>query len=194
MWSSIVAAGSVKLISKPAHPTNYSLTKRKPTLIVIHSTEGHEGSGSTDANVAAGIAVAKAGKSFHYVVDADSATQCVPDELTAWHARKTGNARGIGVEICGTAKQTRAQWLDTASLATLNNAARLIADLCVRHGIPPVVLGAEELKRNLSGITTHAAVSAAWGESTHWDPGPDFPLDEFVRAVADATAAVPGPA
>lgn len=36
------------------------------------------------------------------------------------------------------------------------------------------------------GITTHAYVSRAWKQSTHWDPGPGFPFHEFVAAVAKA--------
>lgn len=178
--------------TQPAAAVNYSPAKRKPTLIVLHSTEGREGDGNTDANVAAGIAVAKpAGQrtSFHYVVDADSATRCVPDELTAWHCGRTGNARGIGIEICGSAKQTRDQWLDATSLATLCNAARLTAELCDIHQIPPVLLDAQALLAGRHGITTHAAISEAWKESTHWDPGPNFPLEAFVDAVAEALLA-----
>jgi N-acetyl-anhydromuramyl-L-alanine amidase AmpD len=177
----------LRIRAQPADPANYSRARREPRLIVLHSTEGREGDGATDANVAAGIARPKpAGQrtSFHYVVDADSATRCVPDTLTAWHCGKTGNQLGIGIELCGSAKQTRDQWLDDASRRTLGIAARLVADLCREHRIPLRYLSAFDLN-HLSpwGITTHAAISEAWRESTHWDPGPDFPIDLFMAAV-----------
>lgn len=189
----ISAPNTVTVRVQLAAAVNWSHAKRAPGLIVIHSTEGREGDGATDANVAAGVAVAKpAGRrtSFHYVVDADSVTQCVPDINIAWHAGHTANLIGIGVELCGTAKQTRAEWLDATSVRTLGNAARLIADLCARHKIPPVYAGAVALQTtNPRGITTHADVSVAWRESSHWDPGPNFPIAEFIDAIQ---CAMPG--
>jgi len=170
-----------------ADPVNYSRMRRNPTLIVLHSTEGGEGDGATDDNVAAGIAKPKpAGKrtSFHAVVDGDSVTLCVPYMLTAWHAGHTANLIGIGVEICGRASQTRDQWLDDVSARTLGIAARLVAELCVEFRIPTTYLDAVALNAGVPrGITMHRDVSAAWRESTHTDPGPGFPIAEFITAV-----------
>lgn len=186
------APGALTIHERPAHLTNYSRAPRRPgepSLVVIHATHGAEGQGPIDLNVAAGIAKAlPSGKrvSFHYAVDADSAVRCVPDLALAWHAGKTGNARGIGVEICGRADQTRAQWLDGVSLRTLSNTARLVASLCLAHTIPPVLLDVPELLAGHRGITTHHRVSLAWGESHHWDPGVGFPLVDFVVAVSSA--------
>jgi len=165
---------------------NYSAAVRLTTqAIVLHCTDGCEGA-SKDDDVAAMFAAGDLAKrrSCHYVVDADSVTRCVPDALTAWHCGKHGNAVAIGIELCGRASQTRAQWLDGFSLPTLQIAARLVADLCAVHGVPPVVLDSEGLRTGRRGITTHASVSAAWGETTHTDPGEGFPLADFVAAVA----------
>ena len=94
---------------------------------------------------------------------------------------------GIGVELCGRADQTREQWLDQSSLPMLCIAARLVAQLCLVHQIPPRLLSRDELRRVTPGITTHAAITDAFhGETTHSDPGAGFPLAEFVLAVKTA--------
>lgn len=187
---SIVAVPApLVLKSVPAHPANYARVARRPTFIILHCTDGHEGySKDFDEAVAISKPLSKGKqRSFHYVVDGNSATQCVEDRWIAWHARSRGNAVGIGVELCGRAAQTRSQWFDTVSLATMNIAARLCADLCERWSIPPIAVTTEGLLRGVAtGITTHAAVSKAWKQSTHWDPGPGFPFDDFVEAVASA--------
>lgn len=171
-----------------ADPANYSKARRNPTGIVIHATHGAEGPNKDFDEAFAISKPLPVGKkrSFHYVCDSNSATRCVPDLLTAWHCGHTGNARYIGIEICGRADQTRDQWLDAVSLATLNIAARLCVDLCREHKIPPVLIEVPGLVANARGITTHAMVSAAWHESDHWDPGPNFPLQDFVEAVRRA--------
>lgn len=190
----VIVAAPVPLQVKvrPAWPANYSQAKRKqPTIIVIHATDGHEGIAQDD-NVAAMFARAfvppEKPRSAHYVVDTDSVTRCVPDLLTAWHCGHTGNARGIGIELCGSAGQTREEWLDSLSLPMLQLAARLCADLCKTHGILPAVVNDRGLLGNQTGITTHAFVTKAWAETTHSDPGPGFPLAAFVSCVARSMA------
>lgn len=176
----------LRIKSKPADPANYSKVRRERVqFICLHATDGVEGPRKDDDEAAAIAKPLAHGKeqSFHYVVDSDSATRCVPDLLTAWHAKRTGNLRSIGVEICGRANQTRAQWADPVSLATLGIAVRLVADLCQEHALPTCYLDADQLRLGARGISTHAQVSVAWKESNHWDPGPHFPMTEFVAAV-----------
>lgn len=182
----IVAAEVLTIASIPAHPSNYDRATRSPSLIVLHATDGCE---STHADIDGAHEIAKAlpkgsKKSWHYIVDADSAVVCVPDEHIAWHAGHHANQIGIGVEICGRANQSRDAWYDPTSHATLCNAARLVAGLCIRWNIPALMLDASALARGAGrGITTHAACSECWHESDHSDPGPNFPLLEFVHAV-----------
>lgn len=187
----ITAVASLgRVMSRPAHGSNYSRARREPRMVVLHCTQGAEGCGAVDANVAAMWARPDVRTSAHYVVDADSVTHCVPDMLIAWHAGHTANLLGIGVEICGWAEQTRAEWLDAMSLSTLCRAARLVADLCAEYRIPVVYLDDVALNtQRPHGITTHADVSRAWRESSHWDPGSGFPVTDFVGAVAVAVAA-----
>lgn len=185
----IVATPDKLLVFKsiPAHQSNYSRVVRIPTIIVLHCTDGCEGT-HKDEDEAIDISKPGKGKSFHYSVDADSVVQCVKDDYTAWHARGKGNALGIGIEICGRADQSRADWFDAISLPTLNNAARLCARLCQAWNIPAKVINDRGLLNEESGITTHQFVSSAWKQSTHYDPGPGFPLGAFVQAVATALA------
>lgn len=190
----IVAAFGYQLKIRPASRTNYSDVKRVlPSVIVLHCTDGCEGTTKDDDTAAMFAGPLEKRRSAHYVVDADSITRCVPDLCTAWHSGHHGNAIGIGIELCGRADQTRAQWLDVFSLPTLSLAARLSADLCGAYKIPPVIVNDLALRAGASGITTHAYVSRAWKESDHYDPGPDFPLTGFVAAVAKAMSTLPGP-
>jgi N-acetyl-anhydromuramyl-L-alanine amidase AmpD len=185
----VAAPGPLVIREQLAHPANYSAYVRPSTqAIVIHCTDGCEGGGHKDSDVAAMFQDPKLTphRSAHYVVDADSCTLCVPDALIAWHGGHHGNAATIGVELCGRASQTREQWLDATSLATLQIAARLVADLCARYKLPAAVINDEALVAGARGITTHAFVSAAWKQSSHYDPGPGFPLIDFVSAVAKA--------
>lgn len=180
----VAVPGPLMIKRQPAHPSNFSAHPRlSPGIIVLHCTDGHEGYTKDDDVAAMFGRVLDKPRSSHYVIDADSCTRCVPDLMTAWHCGHTGNALGIGIELCGGASQTRAEWLDTQSLATLNIAARLIADLCHGYNIAPRVVNVRDLLAGRSGITTHSIVSVAWKESSHHDPGPGFPLGALVMAV-----------
>jgi hypothetical protein len=46
-----------------------------------------------------------------------------------------------------------------------------VRGICERWDIPVQQLNASDLLAGKRGITTHAAVSAAWKKSTHVDPG-----------------------
>jgi hypothetical protein len=157
-------------------------------LIVLHSMEAAEA-----ANTAENVADWFAGKrgpaprtSCHYCVDSDSVIGCVPPDRIAWHA-PGANAHGIGIEHAGYARQTRAQWLDDYSLSMLSLSASLTAWLCTRFGIPILFIGAEHVRRGWRGITTHAEVTRAFPEKgSHTDPGPFFPMSDYLRSVVEA--------
>lgn len=156
-------------------------------LIVLHCMEAPEA--STTAEWCAGYFAGSRGPapqaSAHYCVDDDSIICCVPPERVAWHA-PGANHNGIGIEHAGYARQSRAQWLDDFSLRMLSLSAQLTAWLCRRFTIPLQFVVADHVKLGGRGITTHAEVSKAFGKSTHWDPGPHFPVGEYLRMVADA--------
>lgn len=183
---SLIAAPAPLVVKQlPAALSNYSRVVRTPSNIILHCTDGHEGlTQDTDGATEISKPLPKGTeKSFHYIVDGDSVTQCVEDQYVAWHARKRGNAIGIGIEMCGRANQTREQWFDPISLATMRLTARLCADLCIRHSLPATLVKADGLLQDMKGITTHNFVAQAFKQSDHFDPGPNFPLDEFIEAV-----------
>lgn len=159
------------------------------SLIVLHCMEYPETATTAEwcADFFAGRRGMTAPKaSAHYCVDADSIVCCVPRDRIAWHA-PGANRHGIGVEHGGFARQTRMQWLDDYSLSMLHLSARLVAWLCSAHKIPPRFVAAEQLRRGAPGITTHAEVTRAWPErGTHWDPGPHFPINDYVAWVDEA--------
>jgi N-acetyl-anhydromuramyl-L-alanine amidase AmpD len=174
---------------------NYTRGRVKPIRrIVIHTMEAPEAA-HTAAIVAKWFGGPKAPKaSAHYCVDHDEVIRCVADADTAWHA-PGANADGIGIELAGTARQTAAQWADMYSNGVLVQAAALVADLCEQHKIPIVRIGVDELRSGAAGICGHVDVSRAFGKSTHWDPGPNFPWDRFIDMVREracvATVSVP---
>lgn len=157
---------------------------RSIDLIVLHTMEMAEDADAAE-NCAAWFRSPAARASAHYCVDADSIVQAVRDQDVAWHA-PGANHDGIGIELAGRARQTRAEWADRYSTAMLERAAELTAGLCRRHEIPVAWLHAADLKAGKRGLTTHAAVSAAFKRSTHTDPGAAFPFERLLGLVRTA--------
>lgn len=158
--------------------------------IVIHYTAGAER--NTSAEDGGVIDQNRTdGTSTHYFVDSDSVVQCVLTSDRANAARYKGNRLGIQYELCGTV-QTRAQWLDAASLPTLKNAARQVARDCRKYGIPVRRLSVAETRAawydfpaGPKGIVGHVDCTYAYPEDggDHTDPGPQFPWDVFLDMV-----------
>lgn len=164
--------------------------RRNPTtLLVVHDMEAPE-KGTTAENVAdyfhRGPADAK-GKpikaSAHTCIDSDSIVPCVRETDIAY-AAPGANHNGIQMELAGYARQSRDEWMDAYGLAMLSAgrpAAWYVRDVCGRLGIPLVV--ADLTLSVPRGITTHAAVTKQYGQSTHTDPGPNFPMAWFLEQV-----------
>lgn len=160
--------------------------------IVIHYTAGSERPDSAE-NGAAYDQKRTDGTSAHYFVDQNSIVQCVLTADRANAARHKGNRLGIQYELCGT-QQTRAQWLDAASGATLRLAAFQVARDCIRYGIPARRLSVAETRRawrewpdGPRGIVGHVDCTLAYPEDggDHTDPGTAFPWDIFLPLVQD---------
>jgi N-acetyl-anhydromuramyl-L-alanine amidase AmpD len=158
--------------------------------IVIHYTAGAERSTSAEDGAAYDRRRTD-GTSTHYFVDQNSIVQCVLTKDRANAARHRGNRLGIQYELCGTA-QTRAQWLDAASLATLKLAAKQVARDCLKYDIPARRLTVAETRAawtkfpaGLKGIVGHVDVTNAYPEDggDHTDPGTGFPWDVFLDLV-----------
>ncbi len=163
---------------------------KKVMFIVIHYTAGSERSTSAEDGAAYDQRRTD-GTSTHYFVDRDSVVQCVLTKNRANAARSKGNRLGIQYELCGTV-QTRAQWLDAASLPTLHNAAKQVARDCKKYGIPVRRLSVAETRRAWTdfpngpkGIVGHVDCTNAYPEDggDHTDPGPQFPWADFLDMV-----------
>lgn len=169
---------------KPKHYTKGPRTE-PITQIVIHTMESQE-KPNTAETVAAWFAGPTAPKaSIHWCVDNNSAVLCLLDEDIAWHAgRWQVNARSLGVEIAGTARQTPAQWDDRYSQQTLRRAAKIVAAWCDLYDIPVRRLTPEQVRQNKKGICGHIDVTKGYDvHGGHTDPGKNFPWEEFLELV-----------
>lgn len=147
--------------------------------IVIHSTVSPCRAGQAE-KTAAYFRSEKAGGSAHYAVDPYEVVQCVFDSVIAWHAPP--NAHSLGVELCEYPAPTMDRWREAEHRLLFRRAAKLVAELCLAYDIPPYFVGPMGLRLGRKGVTTHASVSKAFGQSSHWDPG-SWPRRAFMRAV-----------
>jgi hypothetical protein len=184
---------------KPPSPDYYGPPARqsgngnKPIhRVVIHSTVSPCEPGGA-RNIAAYFRSNTAGGSAHYVVDPTETVQAAYDSVVCWHAPPNSNS--IGIEMCdipgpvpngppARLQQLRRswRWVKPNQQAMLRRTARLTARLCLAYDVPVRYVGPRALRAGKHGITTHAAVSQAWHQSTHWDPG-FWPRAEFMLLV-----------
>ena len=162
--------------------------RAKPLWVVIHATHGAEGTGKArdGATELATLPDTAVKRSAHAIIDTADVVQCVPWECEAWHAGAHANRYGEGIELCGSADQTRDQWFDAASLPMLGLAAHVVRWRCEALAVPMVARTADELRKFIPGITTHAEIAKAFpADTTHYDPGPHFPLAELLAAASE---------
>lgn len=162
--------------------------------VTVHQTQGSEGSTSAEAG-AAYNRVRPDSVSCHVIVDTDTALRQVLDKDTAFSAYPKGNALGIHVELCHLGAWDLAEPNDAA---TFNNAADVVAQLCVAHAIPAVHLTVAQVRAawydavKPRGICGHYDVTRAYPEDggSHTDPDisggqpTGFNWAEFIRRVA----------
>lgn len=166
------------------------------TRVVIHSTVSPCQPGGRH-DIAAYFRSEASGGSAHYVVDPVGAVQVVGDHTIAWHAPP--NAHSFGIEMCDIpgplpgdhfipavwkAARRTWRWRRPNQQAMLHVTAQLAAHLCASYGIPVRWVTVAGLRRGEHGVTTHANVSRAFRQSTHWDPG-FWPRRRFMRLVRD---------
>lgn len=160
-----------------------------PPWIVLHDTEGPGHLGvdddrATAASNAAYFANPEAKVSTQLVVDNTGACyRCVADDQIAWGAGAV-NPQALQIEMAApvgaAVGRTREDWL--AQDVLLDTAAAHVAHWCDLYDIPAVFVTGDDMLLGARGITTHAEVTKAFGGS-HIDPGPTFPIDEFIAMV-----------
>ncbi|MFF4417110.1 N-acetylmuramoyl-L-alanine amidase [Streptosporangium sp. NPDC001559] len=167
-----------------------------PRRIVIHATcPGVGYPAASKKGAASGTAkyfqMVSSGGSAHYVYDSSRDEQhCVPDRVIAWHAPP--NSRSIGIEICGEATYTRQQWLSPEVWPAVEEAAARTRELCLRFDLPMRKLSVAQVRAGAEGVCGHVDVSAAFRQTDHSDPGPNFPWSEFMGLVnAEKPAPIP---
>jgi len=178
------------------YPRSYTKGRaRAPQYVTLHYTAGSEGPSSAE-NGAAYDKTRTDGTSCHVFTDSYG-LPCreLPDGDRAHTALWHGNEIGIHIEICGT-RQSRAQWLDDTSYATLRRTAALVADICKRNGFPHKRLSVDETRaayygasgKRPKGINDHNTITLAYPEDggSHTDVGDEFPWDVFMDLLAEA--------
>ena len=165
----------------------------KVRLIVIHTMETPESFGRAKqvANWFAGATAPDA--SAHYCIDNKDVINTVKEEDTAWAVGQYDiNQASISIELAGSASQTSSQWKDAYSMAELQLAAKLCAQLCKKYNIPVVKLPALSLKTG-TGLVGHMDVTTAYAiQGGHTDPGKNFPWVDFINMVKKESSLLGG--
>lgn len=176
-------------------PFRSSSGNNKPiNRIVIHSTVSPcQPGGARD--IAAYFRSNQARGSAHYVIDPAESVQVTYDSVIAWHAPP--NQHSLGFEMCDIpgpvpdeprrsarwkALRRAWRWILPAQQRMLRRTAREVAQAALAYDVPIAFLHVDDLRQGRRGITTHANVSEAFHQSTHWDPG-WWPRRRFMRLV-----------
>jgi N-acetylmuramoyl-L-alanine amidase CwlA len=171
-------------------PNRHGGASNKPIRrIVIHATV------SPCAKDAPGIARyfkrTDRAASAHYVVDSRKTIQALYDSFVGYHAPP--NEHSLGVELCcDLSNEGKGHWGRRNHRRMLRRAAALVAGLCLAYDVPVRHLNGRELRSGKHGICGHSDVRDAWGQTTHWDPGPHFPWDDFLRMVRQEVDKIQG--
>lgn len=175
-------------------------TNKPIRRIVIHATAGAEPGvkGAAKGTVSYSKSTTRA-SSFHYVADAAGSLQYVYDSLVAYHDGT--NTHSLGYELCcSLSNEGKGHWARPDHQAMLKVAAADIAGLCLAYSIPVRRLTPTEIREDKMGLCGHVDMRDAYpSHTTHWDPGPHFPWDDFLALIRDEVdarthpAPVPGP-
>lgn len=174
-------------------PANHSgENNHPPTLVVIHSavTDCRPGMAR---KLGTWNRDGTTGGSWHYATDPAEAIQCSYDRFVCWAAPPNGHTLHIEMAdrpvpaptLTGKALQlakSRWRWNDAPHRLMLQITAELTAQLCLAYDLPPRYVGPIGQRAGRKGWTTHAARTAAFGQSTHWDPG-FWPRRRFAKLV-----------
>lgn len=163
-------------------------------LLVVHDMEAPEATTTAEAVARYFAQLPSSNKaSAHYCHDSDSDVQCV-DDMDVAYAAPGANHDGLHFELAGYARQTAAEWADPYSAATIARCAVLLAAKATQYGLPVEYLDVAAVKAGRKGITTHRVISEAYKQSTHTDPGPNFPMARLIELVKYHQAPPPPPA
>lgn len=142
--------------------------------VCLHTTENAAG---TPAENIANYQLTSQTGSYHVLVDSTGKRlRENTDDWITWSTGNKGNNILLHLSFVFRAGSTRAQWL--AQDKMLRAGASVVAHWCKTYRWPVRQVNVN----GLPGITTHDA-TRVWGGTDHWDPGPNFPWDVFLRYV-----------
>lgn len=127
-----------------------------------------EGSDPTAENVARYFSTTDRPASAHVCIDADSTVECLPDEVTAFHA-KDGNSNGLGVEQ----GWGHLDWGKNPArdLQVIALSAKWHAPRVKRYDVPLQRVTAAQWNGGVKGFIDHSRLDP----TRRLDPGPNFP-------------------
>lgn len=156
---------------------NYSSRNgAKVIWVAIHTTEG-----IMDANDLGYYWQRITNGSSHAGCDSTKTKTYVDTAYASW-TLLNGNSRSVNMEICGWAKWTREEWLGPHR-GRLVQAANWARQMCDKFGIPKRYIGAAGVAKGEAGIIGHVDYTNGAKDGNHWDPGPGFPWDVFIKIV-----------
>lgn len=125
------------------------------------------------------------GSGYHAVTDGQGGYIQVADATAGPYSAPPLNATWWHICMPGYAKQTRQEWLDVISMNHIKGVANFVVDKWHEDGQtwPLAFIFADLLLKNYHGYTSHAQVSLAWHQTTHTDPGPNFPWDVLEQEI-----------
>lgn len=161
---------------------------------VAHSMEAPE-KGETAESTARFFANGSGGRpsSADWCFDSNSGVECVKPEDEAYHAPPASHWTR-GYEHAGYARQTAADWHDPFSWAMLQLSGAKLGEESRQFGFPLVYLDQDDLRAGkIDGVTMHNDVSQVFHQSQHWDPGPGFPMAEWLEIAKNGAHTVAPP-
>jgi N-acetyl-anhydromuramyl-L-alanine amidase AmpD len=152
--------------------------------VVIHTTEGWSGGAKTFQRT-------DRSASTHYGIERSGlVTQMVNEKDRAWHAGSSVNDWAIGIEHAGFADDRAIGKYLGFSEEQLNASAKLVASILKRYQLPPTrahVFGHAEAGRCKGEPDAKPGRprlgSTHGGKSCHYDPGPHWDWDRYMKRV-----------
>lgn len=133
--------------------------------------------------------------SWHYNVDSTTIVQSLDERYIGRHTGASAtNDRSLGIEMCVYMPSSEGGWKEGYTKQVFDKTAELTHDLCSRHNIPMLGLTASQLRSGDKGVISHNLSRVVYGGTTHVDPGPFFPWQEFmdkVRSFSNDTVITP---
>lgn len=170
-------------------------------LIVLHATAGLENASGLAAEGVQSMFADPNSRvaSAHATCDQNSTAGSVHMKDTAFGAVHA-NACGYHIEQVGLANQTKQQWHDEISTATVRRAAYVAWQVAALTRIKLVWLNDDQVFRvlhdpqcGITGLTDHATVERVMPSTGHTDPGKFYALDTFFGELARLGSPSPRP-